>query len=370
MIISRTPLRISLFGGGTQCPGWYRTNGASALTAAIDKYCYISCRVLPPFFEHKTRVVYSRIENCREIDQIRHPAVREILRFMKIDYGLEIHHDADLPARTGMGSDSAFTVGLLHALQANLGIMPTKKRLAAESVRIERDILNEPVAPQDQVCAAYGGINKINFAKDGQFQVTPIHLPPRRIDELNSQLMLLFIENESQNTPPLDRAHENTNARQTALKEMQALVGQAVDLLQSEDDISRFAQLLDRAGTLERAFSPNLAETKADKLYRKAKKAGALGGKTTRPDGAGFLLLFVPPNEQKNVRQALAKNIYVPFQFEFTGSRIIFYKSDREDYKKLHKKTKQKPQTRISEIKDQNRRKQSEITRRPLSKSP
>lgn len=350
MIISRTPVRISLFGGGTQCPEWYRTNGASVLSASLDKYCYITCRILPPFFEHKMRIVYSQIENCREIDEIRHPAVREILRFMKIDYGLEIHCDADLPARTGVGSGSAFTVGLLHALQAQLGIMPTKKRLAAESVKIEHDILKEPVASQDQVCAAYGGINKINFAKNGQFQITPINLSAPRIDELNSHLMLFFTEKESQNTTPLEHTAEITNANEPVLKEMQTLVNEAIDLLQSNRDICEFAKLLNRTRTLEKAFSPNLPETKADKLYRKACRAGALGGKNTRPDGAGFILLFVPPNAQKSVKETLSQSIHVPFEFEFAGSQIIFYKSDREDYKQLHRNTKKQIQMPVREI--------------------
>lgn len=340
MIISRTPLRIALFGGGTQCPEWYRANGASVLTASIDKYCYISCRVLPPFFEHKTRVVYSKIENCREIDEIRHPAVREILRFMEIDYGLEIHYDADLPARTGMGSDSAFTVGLLHALQAQLGIMPTRKRLAAESIKISHELMNEPVPAQDHVCAAYGGINKINFAKDGQFRITPIEIPPQRIEELNSNLMLFFTEKESGNHKRSEENTANEKPAEQELKEIQDLVGRAIEILKSREDIAPFAELLETTGKIEKKFRTRITETKADDLYRMACNAGALGGKTTRADGAGFLLLVVPPNAQNSVRKALAGSICVPFMFEFAGSRIIFYKSDREDYKQLHTKSK------------------------------
>src|SRR5437870_2397364 len=192
MIICRTPMRVSFFGGGTDYPAWYRQHGGAVLATTIDKYSYITCRYLPPFFEHKYSLVYSRIERRRRVDEIEHPAIREVIRYMNITRGLEIHHDADLPARSGMGSSSAFTVGLLHALYALTGRMPNKRQLATESVEIEQEILKEAVGSQDQVLAAYGGFNHITFLPNGEISVRSVTLTPERIRELNSHLMLFY----------------------------------------------------------------------------------------------------------------------------------------------------------------------------------
>ena len=192
MIISRTPFRVSFFGGGTDYPAWYRTYGGAVLATTIDKYCYLSCRYLPPFFEHKFRVVYSKIENCHSVEEIAHPAVREILRYCKIDRGVEIHHDGDLPARSGMGTSSSFTVGLLHALYALKGQMPAKVQLAGESIVIEQEILKETVGSQDQVLAAHGGFNHIIFHTSGEITVKPVTATAARLNELNRHLMLFY----------------------------------------------------------------------------------------------------------------------------------------------------------------------------------
>ena len=192
MIISRTPYRISFFGGGSDYPNWYRNNGGQVLASAINKFCYITCRYLPPFFEHRIHVVYSKIESCQTVDEIEHPAVREILKFLNVDRGIEIHHDGDLPARSGMGSSSSFTVGLLNALYALKGYMPDKPQLAKESIHIEQDRLQETVGSQDQVSAAYGGFNHINFPTDGKISVKPVTLSTQRVEELNDHLMLFY----------------------------------------------------------------------------------------------------------------------------------------------------------------------------------
>ena len=192
MIISRTPFRISFFGGGTDYPAWYREHGGVVLGTTIDKYCYITCRYLPPFFEHKIRIVYSKIENCQSIGEIVHPAVREILRYLKIERGVEIHHDGDLPAKSGMGSSSSFVVGLLHALYALKGYMAGKEQLAKESIYIEQECMRETVGSQDQVLAAYGGFNHITFLASGDISVKPMVLSRDRVSELNSCLMLVF----------------------------------------------------------------------------------------------------------------------------------------------------------------------------------
>ena len=192
MIISRTPFRISFFGGGTDYPAWYRQHGGAVLAATINKYCYLTCRYLPPFFEHRIRVVYSKIENCQRPGEIAHPSARETLLFLKMDRGIEIHHDGDLPGRSGMGSSSSFTVGLLNALHALEGRAVGKKQLATESIHIEQDVLKETVGSQDQVCAAYGGVNRISFLQNGGFTVQPMTLTQERLAELNSHLMLFY----------------------------------------------------------------------------------------------------------------------------------------------------------------------------------
>ena len=192
MIITRTPFRVSMFGGGTDYPGWYREHGGAVLSTTIDKYCYISARHLPPFFEHRFRVVYSQIESANTIEEIEHPSVRATLNFMNLNRGIEIHHDGDLPARSGMGSSSSFTVGLLNALHALKGHMATKEQLANESIQVEQDILNETVGSQDQVNAAYGGFNHITFHQSGEISVRPVIVPSDRLEELTSHLMLFY----------------------------------------------------------------------------------------------------------------------------------------------------------------------------------
>jgi len=327
MIISRTPFRISFFGGGTEYPNWYRTHGGSVLSA---------CRILPPFFRHKTRIVYSAVENCGSIDEIQHPAVREVLRFLRLDHGLEIHHDGDLPARSGMGSDSSFTVGLLQALHALLGVMPSKKRLARESIHIEQNLIKEDLGLQDQVCAAYGGINRIDFSKAGEFDVHPIPLSPGRIEQLNSHLMLFFTKLEPAASELVRGYVENAGAKCVLMKQLQEMVESSIDVLQSDTDICEFGQLLHKAWTLRRSLRPDVSNSHVDELYERARAAGAVGGKITGATGGGFLLLLVPPPARQKVRQALAGNIHVPFQFEFSGSQIIFYKPEGEYYRQLH----------------------------------
>ncbi|MBN2136510.1 MAG: hypothetical protein JW720_01760 [Sedimentisphaerales bacterium] len=333
MIISRTPFRISFFGGGAEQAKWYHSQGGSVLSASIDKYCYISCRILPPFFAHKTRLVYSQVENCMSTDEIQHPAVREILRFLKIDYGLEIHHDGDLPARSGMGSESSFTVGLLHALHAQSGIMPARRRLAVESIKIEHEVLDEAVGIEDQVCAAYGGFSRIDFSADGKFEVHPVSLSPSRLAEFNSHLMLFFAGPKQCDTGAIE-APPN---RDELLAETQRLIGRGTALLESNEPINGFGELLHEAQQIEKRLTPGLWSDKIEKVYRRARRAGAIGGRYMGDAGGGFLLLVVPPCLREKVRGALPRNIHVPFRFESGGSQIIFYKCEREDYLQLHR---------------------------------
>ena len=329
MIISRTPFRLSFFGGGTDYPAWYRKHGGSVLATTIDKYCYITCRILPPFFEHRLCVIYSKMEYCQTVDEIAHPAVREILRYLHYDRGVEIHHDGDLPARSGMGSSSAFTVGLLHAMYALKGQMVSKHQLAMESIHLEQDILKETVGSQDQVLAAYGGLNHITFLPNGEISVRPMTITRERMWELNAHLMLFYTGLKRTASNIAESYVNGIEDRRRQLRLMKDLVEESLSILNSNQDISSFGELLHEAWQAKRSLSASVSNAHVDDMYRQALSAGAIGGKLTGAGGGGFLLLFVPPARQQAMREKLHKLIYVPFKFEFSGSQLIFY--DREE---------------------------------------
>ncbi|MHC4158307.1 MAG: GHMP family kinase ATP-binding protein [Planctomycetota bacterium] len=337
MIINRTPLRISFFGGGTDYPLWYLKHGGSVLSTSIDKYCYITCRVLPPFFEHRLRIVYSKMELCSHFEEIEHPAVRETLRFLGLERGLEIHYDGDLPARSGMGSSSSFTVGLLHALYALRGIMPSKKQLALESIHIEQNMIKETVGSQDQVCAAYGGLNLINFTTNGDIDVQPVTLSRARMEELDSHLMLFYTGIKRTASDVAKNYVEDIIRKKKVLKKMQKMVEDGIEILNSNFPIYRFGEFLHETWMLKRSLGGGVSNGYVDALYERAQKAGAIGGKITGAGGGGFLLLFVPPSKQRWIREALSDKIHVPFRFESGGSEIIFYEPERVDYSELEK---------------------------------
>jgi D-glycero-alpha-D-manno-heptose-7-phosphate kinase len=240
MIVSRTPFRISFFGGGTDYPAWYRQHGGAVLATTIDKYCYLTCRRLPPFFEHRLRVVYSRVEECHTVDELAHPAAREVLRFMQFERGIEIHHDGDLPARSGMGSSSAFTVGLLQALHALKGQMASKEQLAAESIHIEQDILKETVGSQDQVLAAHGGFNHVTFDCHGEIIVHPMTLPRERVQMLNDHLMLFYTGIKRTASDVAKSYVANIDSKERQLQTMSHLVEECLRLLTSNKDLDGF----------------------------------------------------------------------------------------------------------------------------------
>lgn len=324
MIISRTPFRISFFGGGTDYPGWYQQHGGAVLAATIDKYCYLSVRYLPPFFEHRIRLVYSRIENCQTIDEIEHPSVRETLRYLGIDRGIEIHHDGDLPARSGMGSSSSFTVGLLNALYALRGQMPGKHRLGTEAIHMEQNVLQENVGSQDQVCAAYGGFNHITFMPNGEFAVRPMTLPQARMRSLNDHLMLFYTGVKRTASEVAGSYVPSLDAKRRQLRILKDLVDEAINVLASDQDISAFGELLNEGWQVKRSISDRITNPLIEDLYGQARAHGALGGKLLGAGGGGFMLLFVPPEKQQAVREALSHLIEVPFSFEHAGSQIIF----------------------------------------------
>jgi D-glycero-alpha-D-manno-heptose-7-phosphate kinase len=330
MIISRTPYRISFFGGGTDYPAWYLDHGGAVLATSIDKYCYLTCRYLPPFFEHKIRIVYSKIENCHGVDDIQHPAVREILRFLRFERGAEIHHDGDLPARSGIGSSSSFCVGLLHALYALQGRMPSKQQLAAESIHIEQELMRETVGSQDQVTAAYGGFNHVLFQPNGEISVRPVTIPPQRLRALNDHLLLLFtgIKRTSSDVAQSYMARIDANKRH--LRIMKDLVDEALGVLQSERDLRAFGELLHESWLAKRSLSPEVSNSEIDDVYQSALAAGAVGGKLLGAGGGGFLLLFASPDRHAELREKFEGMIDVPFRFESGGSQVIFYDPEAE----------------------------------------
>jgi D-glycero-alpha-D-manno-heptose-7-phosphate kinase len=329
MIISRTPFRISLFGGGTDYPEWYRKHGGAVLATTIDKYCYINCRYLPPFFEHRYCIVYAKVEHCQTIDEIVHPAVREALRFLDIQRGVEIHHDADIPARSGIGSSSTFTVGLLNALYALKGQMVSKHRLATESVHLEQDVLKETVGSQDQVLAAYGGLNHILFHQNGEISVAPITVGADRMRDLASHLMLFYTGIKRTASSIAESFVNGLDDRRRQLRVIKDLVDESISILSSDRDILEFGELLHESWLAKRSLSTSVSNSEVDEMYEEARVAGAVGGKLLGAGGGGFLLLFVPPSKQRDVRERLNTLIRVPFKFEFSGSQIIF--CDREE---------------------------------------
>jgi D-glycero-alpha-D-manno-heptose-7-phosphate kinase len=342
MIISRTPYRISFFGGGTDYPGWYRQHGGAVLAATINKYCYLMCRYLPPFFEHRIRVVYSKIESCHKIDEIAHPSVRESLRYLKIERGMEIHHDGDLPGRSGMGSSSAFTVGLLNALHALQGRAVGKKQLAEQSIHLEQDILKETVGSQDQVCAAYGGVNRITFLPNGDFAVQPMTLRPERLAELNSHLMLFYTGIKRTASDVASSYVTSMGERATLLNKMRDYVDQSCEILNSGKSLVAFGELLHQAWLAKRGLSDKVSNARVDAMFEEARAAGAIGGKLLGAGGGGFVLLFVPPAKQAKVKKQLGRLIQVPFEFEFSGSQIIFFDVE-EDFTKHEKERAKRP---------------------------
>jgi D-glycero-alpha-D-manno-heptose-7-phosphate kinase len=325
MIISRTPFRISFFGGGTDYPSWYRQNGGRVLATTIDKYCYISARYLPPFFDHNFRVVYSRIENCRTIGEIEHPAVRECLRHLDFQQGLEIHHDGDLPARSGLGSSSAFVVGLLHALYALQGRMPTRKQLADEAIHIEQERLREAVGSQDQVLAAYGGCNVIQFLTNNEITVTPLTFHPDRMQELNRHLLLFFTGLKRTAASIAETFVNEVQSKEQQLRLLDSMVEEGCSILASGDDLTPFGRLLHEGWRAKRALSSRVSNSLVDGIYSEALAAGAIGGKLIGAGGGGFMLIFARPTDHERIRERLRKLVHVPIRFEHAGSRIIFY---------------------------------------------
>jgi len=329
MIITRTPFRVSLFGGGTDYPPWYREHGGAVVGFTINKYCYISVRPLPPFFEHKHRIVYSKVETVAAIGEIQHPSVRACLSEMGVDYGIEVHHDGDLPARSGLGSSSSFTVGLLNALNAQNGRMVTKEYLAQEAIRIEQQVIGENVGSQDQVWAAYGGMNRIEFGRDGAIDVRPVVLKAERRNRFFGSLMLFFTGFSRFASEIAAKQIANLAQRQAQLVAMRAMVDEAMAVLGDENrDLDDIGRLLHEGWQLKRQLADNVTTSDIDAIYETALGAGALGGKLLGAGGGGFMLFYVPPERQPAVRHALSRLVEVDFELDAAGSKVVVYEPD------------------------------------------
>ena len=326
MIICRTPFRVSFFGGGTDYPVWYQENGGAVLSTTIDKYCYISCRYLPPFFPYKHHIVYSKHERVNDIYEIKHPAVREIFRYLNVSKGLSVHYDADLPARSGLGSSSAFIVGLLNSIYALNKKTVSKDRLAVESIHLERDILKENVGSQDQIAVAYGGFNRIEFFRDDTFDITPILVEKNKLEELQTYLMFFFTGFSRYASNIAKKQIKETPKRNKELIEMQEMVDEAISILSSKNSsIDEFGRLLHESWKLKRSLTDKISNKSIDDIYETARNSGALGGKITGAGGGGFMLIIAAPEHHNHIREALNKLLYVPIRFEKSGSKINFY---------------------------------------------
>ncbi len=330
MIICKTPFRISFFGGGTDYPAWFEKYGGAVLSTTIDKYCYISIRYLPPFFRHKHRIVYSNIENVKTISEIKHPVVKSLLQYFKIKKGVEIHHDGDLPARSGLGSSSSFTVGMLNSFYALKGKIISKSQLSKEAIHIERKVLKESVGSQDQIAVAYGGFNKIIFHNDHNFRVEAVTLQKEKFGQLQNHLMLIFTGFSRFASEIAAEQIKNTPTKGKELNAMRNMVDRAIGILNSDSDIIEFGKLLDEAWQMKKHLSNKISNPEVDAIYDRALKYGAIGGKLLGAGGGGFMLLFVKPADRQKVARGLKDYLEVKFKFENEGSQIIYYNPQEE----------------------------------------
>lgn len=322
MIITSTPYRISFFGGGTDYPAWYRQHGGSVLSTTIDRYCNIQARDLPPFFDHKYRVVWSKIETPSRLSDIEHPSVREAIRFTGLEQGLEIHHFGDLPARSGLGSSSSFTVGILNALNGLNGKMASKNELAKSAIHLEQEIIKEDVGIQDQIAAAYGGFNRIDIEKDGAFTVQPIPVSADRLALLQDHLLLVFTGVSRTASLIAKSKIAALGSKKSVLERISAMVEHGIDILMNDRDIRQFGELLHEGWGLKQSITPEISTATVDNLYETARNSGAIGGKLLGAGGGGFMLLFVEPEKRADLIDALGDYLTIPFKFERSGSRI------------------------------------------------
>ena len=331
MIITRTPLRVSFFGGGTDYPAWFLRNGGAVLATSIDKYLYLHVRYLPQFFDFKSRIVWSRIEQVQETREIAHPAIRGVLEWMKIKEGVEIHHHGDLPARTGLGSSSSFTVGLLHALHALRGELVSKRVLAEQAIYVEQTVLKESVGVQDQIQSAFGGLNRINIRQDGSFDVVPLVVQAERLASLQRHLLLVYTGLSRHASEIAAEQVSTMGSKAAEMKAIREMVDEGEKILAATGSLRDFGRLLDEGWQRKRSLSSKIAPTLVNEVYDAARKAGAEGGKLLGAGGGGFMLIFVEPDKRKAVLRSIGKLLPVPFKFEHGGTQLVLYEAESQD---------------------------------------
>lgn len=323
MIITKTPFRMSFFGGGTDMPEFYREHGGAVISTTFDKYCYVNVRHLPRFFDFKTELTYSTIERVKSLDEIRHPAIKEAMRYLNMQE-LRLIYEADLPARSGLGTSSSFAVGMLNAFYALKGKYVDKRKLADDAIYLERILCHEAGGIQDQIAAAFGGLNRIDFNENG-YIVKPLIISPERKKELNKRLMLFFTGLSRFSSDIQTSMQKELPKEVSRLFEMKELVNQVEYLLTSNADLREFGRLLDCTWKLKRGISKGISIDSIDSLYDKALAEGATGGKLLGAGGGGFLLFYVEPEYQEHIKKVLSQLMYVPFEFENEGTQVIYY---------------------------------------------
>lgn len=330
MIITKTPFRMSFFGGGTDMEDFFRVHGGAVLSTTFDKYAYVTVRHLPRFFDYRTHLTYNKTEKVNAIDEIQHPAIRNAMKMLDM-HELRLTYDADLPARSGLGTSSSFAVGMLNAFYALKGKYADKKKLADEAIYLERVLCNEAGGWQDQIAASYGGFNRINFNKDGTYDVLPLIISPERKKQLDDNL-LMFFTGFTRFSSDVQKANAADHVDKTKQKlAMLELVDEAQDVLTNADrDLDDFGRLLDKTWRLKRQTGTAISTNGIDALYAKGMEAGALGGKLLGAGGGGFLVFYVQPDKQDSVKEAMKDLLHVPFRFEDGGSRVLYYSP--EDY--------------------------------------
>lgn len=324
MVITKTPFRMSFFGGGTDMESFFRTHGGAVLSTTFDKYCYVTVRHLPRFFEYSTHLTYSKMEKVSRVEEIEHPAIRHAMEYLDM-HELRLIYDADLPARSGLGTSSSFAVGMLNAFYALKGKYADKRKLADDAIYLERTLCGEAGGWQDQIAAAYGGLNRIDFGPDG-YEIRPVIISPARKKELNQNLMMFFT-GFTRFSSDIQKANESVRTDKTRQQlEMLGLVDEAEKILvDNTGNLDEFGRLLDYTWKLKRQTNGLVSTQQIDSLYQRGLEAGALGGKLLGAGGGGYLLFYVRPEEQKNVRAVLSDLMLVPFEFENGGTQVIYY---------------------------------------------
>lgn len=324
MIITRTPFRMSFFGGGTDMKEFFNEHGGAVISTTFDKYCYVTVRHLPPFFDFKNELTYSKIERTSTTEEIIHPAIRNAMQYLNMN-DIRLTYEADLPARSGLGTSSSFAVGMLNAFHSLNGVYASKKQLADEAIHLERDLCNEAGGWQDQIAASFGGFNRIDFS-DNSYEVAPIIISKQKKEQLNNNLMMFFT-GFTRFSSDVQKANASGKIDKTQQKlEMLRLVDEAEKVLQSkESNLDDFGYLLNTTWNLKRQTGSAISTNSIDELYDKGIKAGALGGKLLGAGGGGFLVFYVTPEKQESVRHAMQDLLYIPFKFENNGTKVIYY---------------------------------------------